>query len=81
MGEIINFNKDSEELADLEVEIKITEDGKAKLIEASNFINGLSLGRTDNDKLIALLSSTPNQVMKDAFLQGFELGVKVTKEG
>mgnify|MGYP003587204874 FL=1 len=81
MGEIINFNKDSEELADLEVEIKITEDGKAKLIEASNFINGLSLGRTDNDKLIALLTSTTNQVMKDAFLQGFELGVKVTKEG
>ena len=81
MGEIINFNKDSEELADLEVEIKITEDGKAKLIEASNFINGLSLGRTDNDKLIALLTSTTNQVMKDAFLQGFELGIKVTKEG
>lgn len=77
MGEIINFSKDSEELAG--VEIEITEEGKAKLIEASNFINGLPLGHADNDKLIALLTSTTNQVMKDAFLQGFRMGVDVIK--
>ena len=77
MGEIINFSKDSEELAG--VEINITDEGKEKLFEVSDFITGLPLSHADNDKLVALLTNATNQVMKDAFLQGFRLGVDVTK--
>jgi hypothetical protein len=84
MGEIINFNKDSKDLSSDElasVQMELREECKEKLLEVSNFINDLPLSHADNDKLVVMLTSITNQVMKDAFLQGFGLGVKVPKEG
>lgn len=83
MGEIINFNKDSEELVngDLEsVQMELREEGKEKILIVSNFINSLQLSHADNDKLVELLTETTNQVMKDAFLEGFRMGMNVVKE-
>lgn len=82
MGEIINFSKDSNDLEANElasVQLELREEGKEKLLEASSFINGLPLSNTDNEKLVALLTDLTNQVMKDAFLEGFRLGMKATK--
>lgn len=81
MGEIINFNKDSEELPSDElatVQMELREEGKEKILEVSNFINELPLSHSDNDKLVSLLTNLTNQVMGDAFLQGFRLGMKAT---
>lgn len=85
MGDIIKFSKDmaegskdSEDLASIEIEL--TDEYKEKLFEASDFIKDLPLSHAENGKLVALLTNATNQAMKDAFLQGFELGIKVTKE-
>lgn len=51
-----------------------------KVKRVSDFINGLPLSHADNDKLISLMLDQNNQARQDAFLQGFDLGVKLMKD-
>ena len=60
--------------------MELREEGKEKILIVSNFINSLQLSHADNDKLVELLTETTNQVMKDAFLEGFRMGMNVVKE-
>ena len=45
--------------------------------EISEYIVSLPLTTEQNDKLVHILTEFQNQARKDAFTQGFELGIKV----
>lgn len=62
------------------LEIIQSEEYLEKVKRVSDFINGLPLSNADNDKLISLMLDQNNQARTDAFLQGFDLGVKVMKD-
>ena len=62
------------------LEIEQSEEYLEKVKRVSDFINGLPLSHADNDKLISLMLEQNNQARTDAFLQGFDLGVKLMKD-
>ena len=59
------------------IEIERTEEFKSVARELSVFIQALPLTHEDNDKLIALIIAQVQQAEKDAFEQGFSLGLKL----
>ena len=59
------------------IEIEKTEAYLASAREMSDFIKGLPLGVHDNDALVAALLTHSDEVRRDAFMQGFELGCRL----
>lgn len=65
---------------DYEIKVPMSEESEAAALEASNYIAGLNLPKEQNDRMIELLVKHFSISKKDAFLKGFELGVKLGKE-
>lgn len=62
------------------LEIIQSEEYLEKVKKVSDFIKDLPLSHADNDKLISLMLDQTEQGRTDAFLQGFDLGIKVMKD-
>jgi hypothetical protein len=63
-----------------EILIKRTDDFFEKAYILSDFIVEIDLNAAQNNKLIELITKQIDQVEKDSFLQGVDLGIKYMKE-
>lgn len=77
MGNVVDFRNEQPEQ-----EIKIPRSERFTKIanELSDFINALPLNQPDNDKLIQIVVEQIKEAEHTAFLFGFDMGVKVTKD-
>ena len=73
MGKIVDFNKGNNPY----LEIENTDEFLATALKLSNFIKDLSLTTTKNNELVWLVIDQVTQAKKDAFSQGYQLGLKL----
>lgn len=64
---------------DSAIEITRTEDEMKAILKVSNAIKELSLGDAVNNHLVGLLLEMQEIITKEQFLQGFEMGCKLTR--
>lgn len=76
MGKVIDYRKN----ADDKIEIPRSDRFIEIANELSDFINALPLNQPDNDKLIQIIVEQIKEAERTAFLFGFDMGVKVTKD-
>lgn len=77
MGKIIDIS--AGRISEAAVEIQRTEEFDADAQELSEVIRSLPLLHGDNDRLIFSILKQIGSAERGAFLQGFELGIKITK--
>ena len=73
MGNVVNFNKGNKP----DIEIENTDAFLTMALKLSNFIKDLSLTTTKNNELVWLVIDQVTQAKKDAFSQGYQLGLKL----
>ena len=73
MGNVVNFNKGNKP----GIEIENTDAFLTMALKLSNFIKDLSLTTTKNNELVWLVIDQVTQAKKDAFSQGYQLGLKL----
>lgn len=77
MGNVVDFHNEQSEQ---EIEIPRSDRFTEIANELSDFINSLPLNQSDNDKLIKIIVEQIKEAEHTAFLFGFDMGVKVTKD-
>ena len=73
MGNVVNFNKGNKP----DIEIENTDAFLTMALKLSNFIKDLPLTTTKNNELVRLVLDQVTQAKKDAFSQGYQLGLKL----
>ena len=73
MENVVNFNKGNKP----DIEIENTDAFLTMALKLSNFIKDLSLTTTKNNELVWLVIDQVTQAKKDAFSQGYQLGLKL----
>lgn len=77
MGNVVDFRNEQPEC---EIVIPRSEKFVQIANELSDFINTLPLNKPENDKLIQIIVEQVKEAEHTAFLFGFDMGVKVTKD-
>ena len=78
MSKVLNFPSD--EYGDATITIKHSKEFDYALIIFCDYIEGLNLENEKSHHLIELAMKQVAQASQDAYLQGFELGLRIAEE-